>query len=596
MWTVRHPTAAAAPRRRTPDNVWWGLLGLGVLLTIIVRAAWLSAPEPDDAEVSLVGQVLALAGMEPASFGVSPAALQISWWTSTGAWDRAASVLGAAREAMLVTSALTAVLVWLLARRLGVGPAWATAALMLLAICPPLLDVQRTVVAANVALPWMLGALILATSAAATSPTDPWVGTLTEPAADTDPAAAAGPTSAAIRWEPARDAGVLACTVLAVATAPIMLALVPSVLWLHAQARRTRHALFLGVAVLVSVAAALVLAPLAGFGIAVRDAGLGNLLDPERVTADPVTPLLVAAVTLLGLGSRAVRPVAAGLVLVPAVAVLTGEPWAAVVATAVPLGFLLLAGLVGGVVDTAARPVRHLRRTGRAHLYAPVGTAVLVVGALAAWSPVIARLPATLDAAAFEAARAWMARNGSTSELVLSDSRTQLAVVNARDWTHTRAGPGAGEVVATFGQGTNAVNVHSLPYDDTTAERDIAARRVAGEQVALSQQLLTDEPLRELLRQGRVSAPAALTLATLVAAEPVRLVDLPVVAAEDAIGLPRRHLLLRPPDGNTERIVDFYMLQRGAFRPAGVVLTPDGVLVTYPPTPPYDRTVPTPPR
>lgn len=553
MWTVRHPTAAVAPPQRPSENVWWGLLAFGIVLTIIARAAWQSAPEPDDAEVSLVGQVLGLAGLEPATFGVSPAAVQVALWTSTGAWDRAATVLGAAREAMLVTSAITAVLVWLLTRRLGLGSAWATAALMLLAICPPLLDVQGTVVTANVGLPWLLGALVLATAAGR-------------------------------RWL-LRDAGVVVCTVAAVVTAPIMVALVPSVLWLAARPRAPRHALWLGGAVVAAVVAALVLAPVLGFGAAVRDAGLGNLLAPERITADPVTPLVVAVVTVLGLAVWAVRPIAAGLLVVPVVAVLTGEPWAAVVATAVPLGFLLLAGLIGGVVDTAARPVRHRRRLPRAHLYAPVGTTALVIGALAVWSPVIGRLPATLDAGATAAAREWTAQNGSTSELVLSGARTQLAVVNARDWVHVRVGSAADEVEATFGQGADAVSVRSLPGSGVGQPRETAAPRTAGELLAASDRLEAVEPLRELLRQGRVNPQGVLTLGTLLTDQRVRLADLPAVAAEDAVGLPRHHLLLQPLDGSTDRIVSFYLLQRGVFAPSAVILTPDGVLVSYPPAP-----------
>ncbi|MGQ0576663.1 MAG: hypothetical protein ACT4RN_21055 [Pseudonocardia sp.] len=557
MWTVRHPTAAVAIPRRTPDNVWWAVLGFGVVLTVIARAAWLAvAPTPDDVEVSLVGQVLAIAGVDPSPSGVSPAALQVAAWTTTGAFDRAASVLAAAREAMLLTSAIGGVLAWFLARRLGLGRPWAAAALVLLAICPPLLDVQRTVVAANVALPWLLGAMLLA----ARPPAPGARGLL-------------------------RDGGVVGCVVAGVVTAPITVALVPAVLWLAARERPPRRALVLAGTVVCATATATVLTRFTG--APVRDAGLGNLLDPGRLTADPVTPLVIAVVAILGLGLASTRPIAAGLALVPVVAGVTGEPWAAVVATAAPIAVLLLAALVGYVVENAARPVRHLRRIPRAHLYAPIGTAATVVVALALWSPVIARLPETLDAGATDAAREWMAQNGATSDLVLADSRTQLAIVNARDWAHTRTGPAAaaGEVVATFGEGADVVSVRAVPVAGIDMQRETAARRGAGEQLAASDRLDAPEPLRALLRAGRVNPQAALTLGTLLTDQRVRLVDLPVVAAEDAVGQPRRHLLLQPVDGGTDRVVAFYLLQRGAFRPAAAVLTPDGVLVSYPPVP-----------
>lgn len=555
VWTVRHPTAAVSMPRRIPDDLRWALFALGVLLTVIARAAWLSvAPEPDDAEVSLVGQVLAVAGVDPAPIGFSPAAVQVAAWTATGSWARAASVLEAAREAMVVTSVLSGVLLWLLARRLGYGRPWAAAALVLYAICPPLLDVQRTVVAANVALPWLLGALVLATS----------------------------PPRPGFRGR-ARETGLVTCVVVGVVTAPVTVALVPAVLWLAAREREPRRAWRLALTVVGAGAGAMLLARVTGYDAAVRDTGLGNLLDPGRMTTDPVTPIVVVVVALLGLAVAATRPVAAGLLLVPVAAVVTGEPWAAVVAVAVPLAVLLIAALVGHVVDTAARPARHRQQVrSRAHLYAPIATAVTVVVALLLWSPVLARLPATLDGGATAAARAWMAEHGSTAQLVLSDSRTQLAVVNARDWRHTRAGP-AGEVVATFGQGPDAVRVRSVPVVGVDMQREAAARRAAGEMLAASDRLEAAEPLRELLRAGRVNRQAALTLHTLLADRPVRLVDLPRIEAEEAVGQPRRHLLLQPLDGDTDRIVSFYLLQRGPFRPAAAVLTPDGVLVGYPP-------------
>lgn len=562
MWIVRHPTAAVPTPRRTPDTLWWAAFTFGVVLTVLARAAWLTVPpEPDDAEVSLVGQVLGLVGLDPATSGFSPAAAQVAAWTSTGSFDRATSVLAAAREAMLVTSALTGVLAWFLARRLGLGRPWAATALVLLAVCPPLLDVNRTVVAANVAIPWLLGALVLAAGApAVSSPRPPRRGVL-------------------------RDAGTVACTVIGVVTAPITIALVPAVLWLAARRREPRSAAALTAVTVATIAGALLLASATGFGAAVRDAGIGNLLDDGRLTADPVTPIVIAAVALLGLANAGTRPLAAGLALVPVVASLTGEPWAAVVATAAPVAVLLLAALVGYVVETAARPVRHLRRKPRAHLYAPIGTVALVVLALAVWSPNLARLPATLDAGATDAARDWMAEYGSTTDLVLADSRTQLAVVNARDWAHTRTGPAAGELVATFGAGASTVRVHSAPRAGLDPARETEARRSAGGMLAASDRLDAAEPMRALLRAGRVNPQAALTLGTLLTDQRVRIADLPMVAAEDAVGQPRRHLLLQAVDGATDRIVAFYLLQRGPFRPAAAVLTPDGVLVSYPPVP-----------
>lgn len=559
MWIVLHPRAALCTRsERSRAVLWWTVFGAGVALTVLTRALRLSdAPAPDDAEAALVGQVLAASGLGTAPSGFSAAALQIAAWTSaTGAWDRAPSVLGAAREAMLPIAAVTAVLLWFVARRLGVSRPWAAAALLLLAVCPPLLDAQRTVVAAGVALPWLLGALALA----------------------------AGPRPVGRRGL-ARDAGLVACVAVGVLTAPVALALVPSVLWLAVRRRDPVDGAVVAAALTLVATTAAVWVVVSGAGSALAGPAAGNLLVPDRFGVDPGSPVIGASVAVLALGPARTRPLAVGVLGAPVVAVLAGTSWPGLVALAAPVVVLLLASLVGQVVDTAARPVRHLKTVPRHHLYAPVGTAALVVAALAGWSPHLVGLPAALDAGATESARAWLAQNASATDLVVADSRTRLALVSAGDWERTRAQPRTGPVVAQFGEGPDAVRVHAAPDDGLDAGREEQARRAAGELLAGSALLDAPEPVRELLRQGRVNPQAVLTLGTLVSDQRVRLLDLPAVDAEDAAGQPRRHLLLAPVDGGVDRIVEFYLLQRDAYRPVSAVRTTDGVLVSYPPVP-----------
>lgn len=178
-----------------------------------------------------------------------------------------------------------------------------------------------------------------------------------------------------------------------------------------------------------------------------------------------------------------------------------------------------------------------------------------------------------------------MARNASAADLVLADPRTRLAVVSAQDWDRTGSGQDVGPVVARFGAGPAAVSVHAAPVAGLDPAREELARRAAGELLAASDRLEASAPVRDLLRQGRANAQAVLTVGTLLSQHRVRLVDLPAVAAEDAAGQPRRHLLLQPVGGSADQIVSFYREQRGAYRPVSAAGTTDGVLVSYPPAP-----------
>ncbi|MBI5161056.1 MAG: glycosyltransferase family 39 protein, partial [Micrococcales bacterium] len=82
----------------------------------------------------------------------------------TGAFARYSIAVVAMREAMVVASLISVVLVWVLARRLTLSRPAAAAAGLLFAVSPLALQFHRTVYLDNVATPWLLGALILALS------------------------------------------------------------------------------------------------------------------------------------------------------------------------------------------------------------------------------------------------------------------------------------------------------------------------------------------------------------------------------------------------------------------------------------------------
>ncbi len=82
----------------------------------------------------------------------------------TGAESRYGSAVSAGREFMLVLHLATIVLLYALARRLGIGAVIAAAATLLYVLSPLAVEFSRYVLLDNIALPWLLGAFLLALS------------------------------------------------------------------------------------------------------------------------------------------------------------------------------------------------------------------------------------------------------------------------------------------------------------------------------------------------------------------------------------------------------------------------------------------------
>lgn len=83
---------------------------------------------------------------------------------ATDALDRYGSAISAGREFMLVLHLATIVLMYALARRLGIGTVASTAGVLLYGLSPLSVEFSRYVLLDNVALPWLLGAFLLALS------------------------------------------------------------------------------------------------------------------------------------------------------------------------------------------------------------------------------------------------------------------------------------------------------------------------------------------------------------------------------------------------------------------------------------------------
>jgi hypothetical protein len=76
----------------------------------------------------------------------------------------ASNAIAAGRSAMLLVGAVDAALVYVLARRLGMRRGFAALALLLFTLCPLALNYHRMVWLDNLAMPWLLGAFVLALS------------------------------------------------------------------------------------------------------------------------------------------------------------------------------------------------------------------------------------------------------------------------------------------------------------------------------------------------------------------------------------------------------------------------------------------------
>src|SRR3954471_8676717 len=131
------------------------LLSLDIVLALLaltggLRVLSLAAPAPAlPAEAANVAHAYALGHLtsftDAGGAGVSPLGwLQLSAYTMvTDAFGRSATALDAVRETMLAAAAAGAVLLWLLARRVGLTR-WASAAAVLLVAASPLaLGLQR---------------------------------------------------------------------------------------------------------------------------------------------------------------------------------------------------------------------------------------------------------------------------------------------------------------------------------------------------------------------------------------------------------------------------------------------------------------------
>ncbi|MDT7601206.1 MAG: hypothetical protein QOK26_3283 [Pseudonocardiales bacterium] len=607
--------AGSRPPARVVALSWGALtaaLGTGAALRAV---ALYDTPEPTDREAALVTGVVTLSrtgawiGSQLGALPVKLMSLATPQFAAissgTGAWRRAPSALGAVRESGPLLWVLAGLLVWVLAGRVGAGWRWSVVAVALLALCPAAIGTARVAAPESLALLWSLAALVLATGI-------PRVG------------------HAALRV----DLAITGYLTVAILTAPVAIALLPSVLLLSARQGDPRRPALLTGAVLTAVG--LGTAALAS-GLAVTTgpadwfgpSGTAEWFAPGWLGRDPVTPVVALVVALAALRSHRQRPLAVGVlgvaVLAPVLdaSAALAVPLAAVLAVAVARERLDRIRERGATTTASTRPSWLDRWRPRLPKLAPAGLTGLFA---LVWAANLAQLPKATRPPPTTWARAWLRDNVPNPGQVRTDPRSRVALMSGTDawptvnsaadcertspaaacadpdwWvtTPSEPPPPAAALIAEFGpaDAPDRIEVHTAAALEPDPARELDGRRAAGAALTTSPQLRADPEVTAQLRAGRVDPAAMSALGALLSIQRLRLVALPPVPGEAAADRPLRQLLLTPdgppPDGvpaaDAQRhIVAFFEAQLAPFRPYAVTVTPSGVLVRYPPLAPPD--------
>jgi hypothetical protein len=396
--------------------------------TVLRSLALYDSPRPGYREASLVTQVVEFTRFgvhgtlqlgELPVYLVSMATPQLAALCAlTGAWGRAPSALGAVRECGPLLWLAVAPLVWVLARRTGLGRGWALCAVAVLALSPTAIAAARQATPENLAALWALAAVLLALGSSSSSVPSARLAT----SSSVPSARLASSSSVPLCL------GVTLCMSIAVLSSPVAVALLPTVLLLCArqggrQGDYGRVALVAGAVLFVSgLGAATALATASPSTLTANVHGHPpDWFGSDWLGPDLITPLLGLVGTLLALRGSRLRPIAIGVLLLPLVGALFGAP---VAAFTVPLASVLAVQAVAGVL--AGRTP-----TGRRHRHlVKVAMPALLAGALAlGWSVNYATLPSAISPQPTTLARAWLTQHLPAGQQVLSDRRTRVALV-----------------------------------------------------------------------------------------------------------------------------------------------------------------------
>ncbi|SDO28656.1 Dolichyl-phosphate-mannose-protein mannosyltransferase [Microbacterium sp. ru370.1] len=626
-------------RSRLGDALW---LLPPLLLGLLVNAANLGgSPQRIDDEGTYAAQAWSIGNLGELThytywYDHPPLGwIQIAAWAGlTDAWNRYDVAVIAAREAMLVASAIAAVLLWFLVRRIGFARLTASVSVALFLLSPLAVQFHHQVYLDNIATAWLLAALLLALSR---------------------------------RAQLAGYIGAAAAFGVAVLTKETYLLALPLVAWFiwRGADRTTRRytlsvaAAVLGLIGLTYVALAAVkgeVMPAAGrvslwdglaFQLASRE-GSGSLFDPESLMSrtvglwwqlDAVLIVTALSAAVTGLFVRRLRPWAVALLALTAFMFRGGYLPVPYVIMLLPFAAIVVAGM-GQVAVEALRAHGVPRRLGGVAVASGLVVAVIAAGPL--WAAQLRGfLLADLDRPLRDA-EAWMTQNAPADSRMLVDDAMWVDLVRAgferenvvwyykadtdsdvqelapdgwRDYDYVittdsmrtfptefptvRQAIENSAVVASFGDGAQKVDVRLVDTDQAALAQAAddglyAARSVAGQQVLRNPDIGVPAEEQDLLTSGVVDGRILLTLGQLSAAGRVDVADIAQLDG-DPSGVHRQLVIssyagqdARADAAGADALLSFYESLTGSLRPVSVERSDAGVVITFSPDEPVD--------
>ncbi|MDR6689280.1 intracellular septation protein A [Microbacterium sp. 1154] len=561
--------------------------------------------------------------------------IQIAAWAGlTDAWDRYDVAVIAAREAMLAATAIAAVLLWFLVRRIGFARLTASVAVAIFLLSPLAVQFHRQVYLDNIATAWLLAALLLAMSRRAQL-----IGYIGAAAA-------------------------LGVAVLTKETYLLALPLVAWLMWRGADRTTRRYTLsvaasVLGLIGLTYVAFALVkgeVTPAPGrvslwdglaFQLSSRE-GSGSLFDPESLMSrtvglwwqlDAVLIVTALAAAVAALFVRRLRPWAIALLALTAFMFRGGYLPVPYVIMLLPFAAIVVAGMGQRALE-ALRAHAVLQRFTGVALASGLIVALLAAGPL--WAAQLRGfLLADLDRPLRDA-ETWMTQNAPGDARMLVDDAMWVDLVDAgfdrenvvwyykadtdtdvqrlapdgwRDYDYVittdsmrtfptefptvRQAIDNSVVVASFGEGAQKVDVRLVDTDQAAlaqaADSDLyAARSVAGQQVLRNPDVGVPGEEQDLLTSGVVDGRILLTLGQLSSTGRIDVADITQLEG-DPSGVHRQLVVsafagqdARGDAAGSDALLRFYKSLSGPLRPVSVERGDAGVVITFSPDEPVD--------
>jgi len=547
--------------------------------------------------------------------------LLLALWTTISGPDFGGNAVAAGRYLMVVVAVITAGLLWTLARRIGMSR-WASAAAVgVFALSPLAISLGRMVYLDNLAVAWLLAALVLVCSP---------------------------------RYRLSAMFGAAACFGIAVLTKETMLLLLPMFAWLvwtRTAPVTRRYALAVFVALFgVVVSTYVLMAVLRGelvpgpghvslwdgirFLLLERTAG-GGLFDPyslERHTVngwfqlDPALPCLAGPIALAALFVKRLRPFAVGLVILIATIFRPGHLPVPFILSALPLTALLVAGTGEVALRYLFRPVEQ-RSVGLRRFRVPAlaAGALIVSIAVSLWLPTYHGLLGSDDDASMRQAQQWIEQNvPKTDRLIVDDALWLDLIRDGRDrrnvvwgykvdtdkqvqgwsphgwtdyeWVVSTASLRANmppngvladavahsQPAAVFDSGWSRVEVLRVDNGEPTSKPPSPAAPAFGGQLAARLAGATDPDVLAELQSRTVDQRVLATLAVVAATQPVRVQGISTIEGEDYTGTPRREVMLTGPRQRLQGVAAFFQRQVGPFAVQSADLTATGLRIRFP--------------